>query len=48
LPYKGFKTICIMSPTMNPLEPPDSRHLDAAQGWLPLGDPIEANVRGLE
>lgn len=28
---------------MNPLEPPDSQHLDAAQGWLDLGNPIEAN-----
>jgi hypothetical protein len=28
---------------MNPLEPPDSIHLQAAQGWLDLGNPIEAN-----
>ena len=25
------------------LEPPDSHHLLAAQGWLELGSPIEAN-----
>jgi len=28
---------------MKPLEPPDSLHLQAAQGWLELGNPIEAN-----
>ncbi|HNU50199.1 MAG TPA: tetratricopeptide repeat protein [Verrucomicrobiota bacterium] len=28
---------------MKPLEPPDSLHLDAAQGWLTLGDTVEAN-----
>jgi predicted Zn-dependent protease len=28
---------------MNPLEPPDSLHLEAAQGWLDLGNHIEAN-----
>ena len=28
---------------MNPLEPPDSQHLEAAQGWLDLGNHIEAN-----
>jgi len=28
---------------MNPLEPPASFHLEAAQGWLDLGNPIEAN-----
>jgi tetratricopeptide (TPR) repeat protein len=28
---------------MKPLEPPDSLHLLAAQGWLELGDHIEAN-----
>ncbi len=27
---------------MNPLEPPDSAHLDAAQGWLDLGNAAEA------
>jgi hypothetical protein len=26
-----------------PLEPPDSIHLQAAQGWLELGDHIEAS-----
>jgi Flp pilus assembly protein TadD len=25
-----------------PLEPPDSHHLSAAEGWLELGDPAEA------
>ena len=29
---------------MKPLEPPDSMHLEAAQGWLELGNPVEANV----
>ena len=28
---------------MNPLEPPASHHLNAALGWLGLGDPAEAN-----
>jgi len=28
--------------SMKPLEPPDSLHLQAAQGWLELGNPIEA------
>ncbi len=28
---------------MKPLAPPDSLHLQAAQGWLELGDHIEAN-----
>jgi hypothetical protein len=28
---------------MKPLEPPDSLHLQAAQGWLELGSHIEAN-----
>lgn len=28
---------------MKPLEPPDSTHLEAAQGWLELGNHIEAN-----
>lgn len=27
---------------MNGLEPPDSHHVKAAQGWLTLGDPAEA------
>src|SRR5208337_2681802 len=27
---------------MKPLEPPDTLHLQAAQGWLELGNPIEA------
>jgi tetratricopeptide (TPR) repeat protein len=27
---------------MKPLEPPDSHHLRAAQGWLGLGNPLEA------
>ena len=30
-------------PAMKPLEPPDSMHLTAAQGWLELGNPPEAN-----
>src|ERR1043165_4852280 len=29
---------------MKPLEPPDSVHLLAAQGWVELGDHLEANV----
>jgi len=29
---------------MKPLEPPDSHHVNAAQGWLGLGDPHEATV----
>ena len=29
---------------MKSLEPPDSLHLRAAQGWLELGDHLEANV----
>lgn len=32
-----------MTPPEGPLEPPDSLHLQAAQGWLELGDHIEAN-----
>jgi predicted Zn-dependent protease len=28
---------------MNALEPPDSQHLEAAQGWLDLGNHVEAN-----
>jgi tetratricopeptide (TPR) repeat protein len=28
---------------MNSLKPPDLMHLNAAQGWLGLGNPIEAN-----
>ena len=28
---------------MKPLEPPDNLHLQAAQGWLELGNPVEAN-----
>jgi len=28
---------------MNPLEPPDTLHLQAAQGWLELGNHLEAN-----
>ena len=30
--------------TMNPLEPPDSHYLTAAQGWLELGNHVEANA----
>jgi len=26
-----------------PLDPPDSHHLKAAEGWLQLGDPVESN-----
>ena len=29
--------------TPRPLQPPDSHHLRAAEGWLELGDPAEAN-----
>ncbi|HWX20490.1 MAG TPA: tetratricopeptide repeat protein [Candidatus Binatia bacterium] len=29
---------------MKPLQPPDSLHLDAAQGWLGLGNHVEANA----
>jgi hypothetical protein len=32
-----------MEKTINPLEPPDSRYVLAAQGWLELGSPVEAN-----
>ncbi len=32
-----------MKVTIKPLEPPDSIHLRAAEGWLELGDQIEAN-----
>ncbi len=28
---------------MKPLDPPDSQHLNGAQGWLKLGNHIEAN-----
>jgi Tfp pilus assembly protein PilF len=28
---------------MNPLQPPDQIHLQAAQGWLGLGNHLEAN-----
>src|ERR1035438_2514329 len=29
---------------MKPLEPPDSLHLQAAQGWLELGNHVEADA----
>ena len=29
---------------MKPLEPPDTHHLDAALGWLELGNHLEANA----
>jgi hypothetical protein len=32
-----------MGRSMKPLEQPDSLHLQAAQGWLELGNHIEAN-----
>jgi tetratricopeptide (TPR) repeat protein len=32
-----------MAVTMKPLEPPDSHHLQAAQGWCELGNHLEAN-----
>jgi tetratricopeptide (TPR) repeat protein len=32
-----------MAPTMKPLPPPDSHYLSAAQGWLELGNHLEAN-----
>ena len=28
---------------VKPLEPPDSLHLEAAEGWLELGNHVEAN-----
>lgn len=28
---------------MNELQPPDSHHLSAAQGWLELGNQLKAN-----
>lgn len=28
--------------SMRPLQPPDSFHVEAARGWLELGDPLEA------
>jgi len=31
------------NPAMKPLEPPDSMHLNAAEGWLELGNHPEAN-----
>ena len=30
---------------MKPLEPEDRRHVEAAQGWLELGNQVEANER---
>jgi len=30
-------------PNLIPLSPPDSLHLDAAEGWLALGNDLEAN-----
>jgi predicted Zn-dependent protease len=32
-----------MSQPIKPLEPPDTHHLSAAQGWLELGNHIDAN-----
>ena len=32
-----------MGKSIKPLEPPDSIHLKAAEGWLELGDHVEAN-----
>jgi tetratricopeptide (TPR) repeat protein len=32
-----------MSKKLKPLEPPDSLYLDAAEGWLGLGDVVSAN-----
>jgi hypothetical protein len=29
---------------MNPLSPPDTHHLRAAEGWLELGNHLEANA----
>jgi predicted Zn-dependent protease len=29
---------------MQPLDPPDSLHLQAAQGWIELGNPVEADA----
>ena len=29
---------------MKPLQPPDSHHLEAAQGWLELGNHAEADA----
>jgi len=33
----------MLKEVMKQLEPPDCHHLRAAQGWLDLGDPKEAN-----
>lgn len=40
LPAAGASKLDVMSP----LEPPDSHHLQAAQGWLVLGNATEANA----
>ena len=32
------------SPSLNPIEPPDSHALSAATGWLELGNPAEAEA----
>lgn len=32
-----------MSKKLKPLEPPDSIHLNAAQGWFELGDLVSAS-----
>src|SRR5215813_3739694 len=29
---------------IEPLQPPDSLHVQAAQGWLELGSPVESNA----
>jgi len=34
----------LRSTTLKPLQPPDSLHLRAAQGWLELGNHLEANA----
>jgi hypothetical protein len=33
-----------MTPTVKPLEPPDTHHLNAVLGWLELGNHVEANA----
>jgi predicted Zn-dependent protease len=35
--------ILLMKKDIKPLQPPDSIHLSAAEGWLELGDWLEAN-----
>ncbi|MDB6018341.1 MAG: hypothetical protein JWR19_2830 [Pedosphaera sp.] len=34
----------LFNPTLKSLTPPDTHHLSAAQGWLELGNPLEATT----